>query len=331
MQPLMQILKNKFFHIVILISLPLWPLNTVPVQAEESRHASFEQAGIALEVQGSVSRQLEDFISAEVIRLRRHWIFKERLPSPVGILLDQKWEKSAGFSSPDLKTSKGYPAILINPQRVSTRQEWKRILAHEFSHLVHRQARPHETSWVIEGVGLLAEHLLSEQKLFHPGLAHSYRDPETSLIGDLNVLSPSYNGKDKLPQYGHLLQYFYYIHRLCGGDVLLHTLLFNESKSAGIEFIDRVLKALTQAKVTESEACSDFNTSFEKFQLARFKNDQHITDGFVRRSLIPTAVRTTARKLTLPYSATAYYKPDHGCAQGDHLWGERKCIRIRFE
>lgn len=251
--------------------------------------------------------------------------FASRIPAQWGILLDGTWTQSSGFFSDQLKTPEGAPAILLSPSAILGTGSAESLLAHELTHLVHQGNRPQEESWVREGVALLAEWTVT--KRYSPALTEAFARPETSLTAPLDPRHLDYADVSKrTAQYGHILQYFIYIYRLCGKQALLDTLLTSPSPKSGIAFLDEVLPSMKSA----SPACANFKDSFRLFSLARFQQDVANPENYVLISGLSSVVRAQAPDSLPPYSSSAYSLQDGAhCAAQDIAWGTSRCIRIQ--
>jgi hypothetical protein len=246
-------------------------------------------------------------------------------PIKFGVIIDGNWSGSSGFYSPDLQTPDGEPAFLLAPESATLGADAiSALVSHELTHLIHSKIRPSEETWLREGAALLAEYVVTGR--LNPIFAVGFKDPESSLIGELHPISRDYFG----PQHGHLLQYFYYLYRLCGREVLLKYILFSNSDKKGVQFLDQALRDLTKQNSTDI-ICSDFKTSFVAFEVARFTQSPYTSNGFVTA----TTNRATIRSLTPvsnepmePYSAFAYPKP---CLLRSDISFDRGCIRIRID
>jgi hypothetical protein len=316
---------------------------------------------------------LAPFFEEQIPILKNHWLFNDKsmdgkFPEQWAIRLDTTWSLSEGFwsptlTSPDSKKITNFdqthnvnqvPAIILNPVSLFENHSATSLLIHEMAHLAHYQYRPHEESWVREGVALLAEHVLNQyvqaqamkskaqkkQITFRPVYFNSvYQDgfitPETSLIQvtDLKNLSAESQSLRR-GQYGHLLQYFHYLYRLCGGEDFFKDLVKSSSQLKGIEFLDFLLKNLFEKKSSLKSAhpiCSSFKDSFKAFEIARFKQDFSEPSRFLYPTSWTATIRSTPQELP-SYSAMAYdLKEGESCPSRDIEWGSSRCIRIRFE
>jgi hypothetical protein len=272
--------------------------------------------------------------------LYSHPLLSARLPREFALLIDGEWKLSAGYWSPALKGPSGESALLVTPQALLFHAQNKNLIAHELVHLVHYNRRPHEENWVQEGVALLAEYLISGT--YNSALREAFAEPETSLVASLNPHSLSQlqplshpqshdksleNSRSRAAQYGHLLQYFYYLYTNCGAAPLLTQLLDSDSKASGIAFLDEVLRSLNP----KSEVCANFAASFRAFSLARFLQSPYARTDNIMVTSLRSQVRDQARALP-PYSAGAYQlNAGAKCAPSDYAWGSSRCIRIRLE
>lgn len=269
-----------------------------------------------------------------------HPLFRARLPSSWGVLVDPAWTKTSGFWSDSLVTPSGDPAILLNPEAALDPRLGQSLLVHELTHLVHHRYRPYEENWVREGVALLAETVVTGY--FYPGLSAGFEEPETSLIASTDpTRRESAYSAEQSNQYGHLIQFFYYLYRVCGQKPLLDTLLTHGSPETGIAFIDQALNVAADASenVASEPACRNFDSVFRAFQIARFVGDASEPTGYVVAGSGQQAkVRDKAPAKLLPYSAAAYLTSGKCSRPGEIPWpeesgfdGKRRCIRIRLK
>jgi hypothetical protein len=247
------------------------------------------------------------------------------------------WTQTSGFWSDTLSTPEKEPAILINPDAAIDARLSDSLIAHEATHLVHHRYRPHEENWMREGMALLAEYIVTGY--FYPGLSSGFESPETSLVASTDpTLIESAYGDEQGSQYGHMLQFFYYLYRVCGRETLFDTLLTDPSEATGIEFVGHALAQTRKnnAEIASDPACAGFESAFRAFEVARFVADASRPSTYVVAGLgHQGAVRDKPRKLP-PYSAMAYElrvgkKPLKACAAGDIPWGDSRCIRVRLK
>jgi len=265
--------------------------------------------------------------------------FKDRLPEKFGIIVDGAWTKSAGYFSSDLKTidpktQNSLPAILLEPRALDQNQTLA-LTTHELTHLINNQLRPQSNqeseSWIKEGIAMMAEWIVTGEygtAQMNPSINQAFKTPETSLIAPLDPNHEDYkNTQIRTAQYGHILQYFLYVYRLCGKTAVLEKLMSSPSPKTGVELMDEVLKSMNAPSI----ACKSFHDSFIRFSLARFKQDIAEED-YVYRTAAESTVREKAIDLP-PYSSEAYQlNPDSkqkSCLKGEYKWGSSICIRIR--
>lgn len=190
-----------------------------------------------------------------------------------------------------------------------------------------------------EGIALLAEYWITGH--LNPAMEMGFRHPETSLVNSLDPChGDSRTEAERLAQYGHLLQFFYYLHRLCGGAELFKELAFSvETGVFGVEFLRQALaQGFGQSRPGVHPVCRDFTTVFTAFQKARFAPDLSEPHTYVLGYRHRGAIRSERRDLP-PYSAGAYRSPREGsernsvkCREGDlELAGGAVCLQVRFE
>ncbi len=257
-------------------------------------------------------------------------------PERFSILIDGNWKGSSGFSSPELVAPDGSPAILIRPEAAVDPSSFY-LVVHELTHQIHYKTRPHEEAWLREGVALLAEYVLTGK--LNPIIREGFRNPESSLTAALDPSKSDYFGS----QHGHLIQYFYYLYRLCGQNAFFSKLLTSPSSSTGIAFLDETLRGLSSSSEIDP-ICSDFNTSFRAFEIARFSQAPYPKNAYVIMTSDRASVRRMPRDLP-PYSAMAYFpsqivhsdrigqfgKVGSGCIRDSDVRIEDRCVRIRME
>lgn len=254
-------------------------------------------------------------------------LFKNRLPLRWGILIDQHWDKSEGYFSPDLVTQEGHPAILLEKNAILNPQNRKRLLVHEMAHLLHHQFRPAEENWVKEGLSLLLEYVVNGA--FNRSILNAFSNPETSLTQDLDMDLAT---EAKLSQYGELTLYFYYMWRLCGKNDLLHELLTSSSELKGIEFIDYILKTFSGNEAVRTDAvCSSFEKSFVSFQIAKFFPNPAPPSRYI---LIGNfSARILDAPVTLkPFSAQAFRISEQHptCVDGTTQFRKDTCFQVKL-
>jgi hypothetical protein len=249
-------------------------------------------------------------------------------PSKFSVLIDGEWTGSSGYSEPNLKAPDGSLAFLIRPEAVLDPSAYN-LAVHELIHLIHYNTRPHEEAWLREGIALLSEYIFTGK--LNPILREGFKTPETSLIAPLDPTQSDYFG----PQHGHLIQYFYYLYRLCGREALFSSLLSSPSPARGIEFLDETLRKLS-SEMNLDPVCADFKTTFTAFETARFAQSPFPKSAYVLMGKDRGVVRDVARDVP-PYSATAYRRSNQvtptrsGCAQARDIPIEGACVRIRMK
>lgn len=258
---------------------------------------------------------------------------KDRLPKELGVLIDAEWKKTAGYWAADLKTPSGLLAVLVTPQVFTNPSERLRMLSHEFTHLAHYKINPKEEGWVREGLAMLVEHQVTG--FLNPVLLAAKELPETSLTESHDPGAPDYVKQEaNRAQYGHVLEYFYYLYRLCGAERFIEA-VFNQAETSGVSTIDAALTIATANVTIAPRECSDFKTSFTAFSKARFMQSTSKPANYVWLTSLRAKIRDSANDLPHPfprYSSGAYrLKPGvKDCEKGDHAWGEERCIRVRF-
>jgi hypothetical protein len=287
---------------------------------------------------GLITSQLMD----QVRELEGHWLFEGELPEKFSVLLDGTFTRAAAYWDDTLTAPDGSPAILLTPAAALDISRSDNLLTHEITHHLHHRYRKWEKFWVREGLALLAEKIVTSH--FHPSLEEGFLAPESSLTEDMNPRTtqepdksiPEYQMNSKRGRtYGHLLQYFYFIYRLCGKDQLFSTLLKSQAPTSGVDFVDGTLKLMraTSPKIAGEVACSGFKESFLQFQKARFSQSPIRPNTWVTANDMKATVRKEPMVLTQPYSATAYeVAPPTGCARKeDILLNPMLCLRVRME
>ncbi|MBI3019009.1 MAG: hypothetical protein HYY61_03880 [Deltaproteobacteria bacterium] len=201
------------------------------------------------------------------------------------------------------------------------------------THLLHHEFRPLEENWIKEGVALLAEYIITGY--FNRVLMNGFLDPTTSLISEIDVHENQNKDKTKtLAQYGHILQYFFYIYRLCGKEELFNLLFTSDSKNIGIAFVDEVLKKMDQNnEIKTNPVCSSFEKSFIEFQKARFfpkptPESSYVIPGNFQAQIQEQKVATLA-----PYSAQVFrfFPQNPTCEQGTTLFDKNICFQIQLK
>lgn len=293
--------------------------------AEESNVAIYFNEGTA------ENPLLVQSLKEEVRMILSSPLFQSRLPLRWGILIDQHWDKSEGYFSPDLVTKEGDPAILLQHNAILNPQNRKRLLVHEMAHLLHHQFRPDEENWVKEGLALLLEYVVNGA--FNRSILNAFSNPETSLTQDLDMDLAT---EEKLSQYGELTLYFYYIWRLCGKNDLLHELLTSSSELKGIEFIDYILRYILKT-FSENEAvrtdaiCSSFEKSFVSFQIAKFFPNPTPPSRYILIGNFSARISDAPVELK-PFSAQAFRLSEQHptCANGTTQFRKDTCFQIRL-
>ncbi len=326
-----KIAKNKAIYTAFL----LYSITSNPIQCwAQSSDFSYTQITeqVVLETKNVESTNFVSILGDAIQKILVSPWFKDRLPEKFGIIVDGAWTKSAGYYSTSLKTQDGFPAILLEPKELDQYRTLP-LLTHELTHLLHTHLRPQsdvkEESWIREGISMMAEWLVTGEyglRKMNPSLNQAFKTPETSLIEPLDPNHESYqNVQKRTAQYGHILQYFLYIYRLCGKTELLNQLITSPSDKTGTALVDEVLKNLLHS----SKACTSFKESFRMFSIARFKQDIAEED-YVYRTGANSEVRDAPMNLP-PYSSGAYRLPSgKKCLAGEEPWGTSACIRIRF-
>ncbi len=271
--------------------------------------------------------------------LSKHFLFHETLPQPLSVIVDGNWKKSSGYWSNQLRAPDNSQALLMTPASILDPNQNLKLFSHELMHLLHYQFRPHEHAWIKEGLALLTEYLVTGY--FNSVLEEGFKNPTTSLIHFKNLDEMDFQIQNELSQYGHVLQYFYFLYRLCGPEHLqdvkatkynerfIEEILKSKSSLAGIEFLDEVLRNTQNT----NPVCENFDKSFTAFEVARFKKNIMKPDGYILISSHRASLQASPGFDLPPYSAGAYILPlqQDGCQKNEIPWGERKCIRIRKE
>jgi hypothetical protein len=154
--------------------------------------------------------------------------------------------------------------IWINLQ-AALRSEGKRLLAHEYFHVVHRDSNPQEESWVREGLAQLFEYLIL-------GSLHS-QNVDAALENTWMPFWYQYDGqkKDSSAQYGLHLLYFYYLYEQCGKDILFWRLVQGWDKGTTLTGEANITAQLASMH-SRREQCQDFRSSLIHFLVARIHN-----------------------------------------------------------
>lgn len=269
-------------------------------------------------------------LSKKLDLIFKHALFKDRVPSKMAILIDDSWTGASGYWSPSLKSPDGDAAVLFKSKAVlSDNQGWS-ILVHELTHLVHHAHRPHEKNWVREGIALMAEFFVTG--VYNPVLASGFSEPETSLVGEVDPSLTEDDPKNsRVALYGHILQYFIYLNRLCGGSALYQELFFSKSKASGVEFIDETLRKMAKLSKSSNVVCGNFESSFRAFERARFEQNMLFENQYVLRSGFQASVRDEPLSLP-PFSAMAYLMDKSNiCHKNDQLIKRGVCLKLRLE
>jgi len=278
---------------------------------------------------------------------------KKWMPSEVGILVDPQWKGSAGFWSRSLSTSQGVPAIVLPMRVFSNELSLTTMLAHELTHLIegHRSDLPLSSSWWSEGTAMLAERAITGKT--SSAWMSGWETPERGLFEELGfsaieLREGKANVTDKLPAYGHVLQFMTYVDRVCFGGKLVESYFKRLSSGAGIRdgeglsglFLDygSPIHAAQGAGL-----CGDFKRLFSAFQKARFLQAMHKPLEFV----VPTTGRALIRPAGAkppqglpPYSATAHFlgAGQTSCGPGEELLelpdavdSQRFCLKVRLK
>lgn len=320
-----------FLHFA-LISLPL--LNPAHAVDEDWHGESVSLGAVKFEILFRQAggrereRQLGQNLMQSLKRIMEFPVFQKNLPEEVGLLVDGCWTKTSGYWSSALLSPRGNPSVLTTPDTAANVVRSQKLLAHELTHLTHHRLRPQEDAWVREGVAMLAEHAATG---FHnSSLLAGFGTTATSLVRTKDAGAEEEHGAGvDAAQYGHVLQYFLYIRRLCGGEALFTRLLSSPSRKRGLEFVDEVLKAADSG----SPVCAGFRESFIAFEKARFVNSPLTPESYVVPGLVRGAELSTEKTKLPPYSAAAYARGPEtaACPRGEIPWGDRRCIRVRLE
>lgn len=266
--------------------------------------------------------------------LKINWL-QTLLPEKWGVFVSSKWTASAGYSSPQTKLQNGFPAVLLSQTEITT-DSILSLLSHEVTHLIQYRHRPlvdiesEKEKWVREGLAMItswrvsAEYNIPQQ---HSSITAGFEFPETSLISVSDPSEPDYSDVGpRMAQYGHILQYFYYIYNNCGGWKLMNALLTSNSKNIGLQLVDETLGTLNST----NETCSNFKSSFKAFSIARFK--QGLEPG---ESVYIYSGETTLREQPYsnlpPYSSSAYKLKEGKKCRADETHVYNYCVMIRYE
>ncbi len=294
------------------------------------------QPQVTIEYRNVLHKDKSELLSANLAKVRASPWFNNRLPLSFGMILDGNFTASEGYYSPllityDLKTGLAVPAILFSDTLFSATRSLQ-LMAHELTHLMQAHLWPQsgsiENSWLREGLALMAEWMISTEQGYpghNPALMEAFRFPETSLVAPLTPEQETYKDvRVRTAEYGHILQYFIYIYRLCGGKKLLEELLAPSSLKTGLALLDEALPL----QHTGYAACANFHESFVAFSLARFHQGTAPED-YVYVTALESPIRESPVDLP-PYSSTVYRRtPNQKCALHDWEWGTSRCIRIR--
>lgn len=302
-----------------------------PINAEDFKKiGDFDHGTIWLRGYNDDPKTLLQNLQSKLPVVLNHAIFKSKIPQHWDILLDGEWKKSPGYWANDLKSPDGNPALLFTPSTLF-RDSGLALIAHELTHMIHHQYRPAEEAWIREGAALLAEYLVTGY--FNPSMELAFTSPETSLIADFDPEASAAKEVFQVnAQYGHVLLYFYYLHRVCGNPrmpkTFFNALLTIDSSQVGMNFMDVFLKSLVGDNPIKPY-CQDFKNSFMAFETARFMNDPNKDFTYVLITRLKPAVRETAPNLP-PYSAGAYKRATPSCP-GEEISWDLNCIRIRLK
>ena len=235
-----------------------------------------------------------------------------------------------GFYNPDIRDPSGRSVIFFSKSEFlyANSANRKTMIAHELSHFVQHQVRPHEELWLEEGTALLAGHLASG--FFNSAFFHAFDNPEVSLTEILPVEAWNPDNKNQLlSQYGQLYQYFYYLYRLCGEERFLKELLTSSFKAKGVAFLDEILPKTGKGV----EVCQGFEVSFKAFQRARFfpqvlPDSAYLFEGYEKARYLKQPLKLP------PYSAQVYPSNEGACASASHRKVEKVgffCLDIRLK
>jgi len=161
-------------------------------------------------------------------------------------------------------------------------------------------------------------------------ISKGFSFPETSLTQLVSVHQwGSENNSYVRAQYGHILQFFYYLQKHCGGREIFFELLENPSEKTGVDFIEEVLHGFSNL----SPVCQDFDVLFQNFQKARFFPDIYPKTSYLIRSRFRGRVQSEPLESMKPYSAQAHPLRDEEKCSGEAVRFEHRlyCLQVRFE
>ncbi|MDW8191015.1 MAG: hypothetical protein RMK80_08565 [Pseudobdellovibrionaceae bacterium] len=145
--------------------------------------------------------------------------------------------------------------------------DFQRLFAHEFLHIVHYLLNPKEEQWIREGLAQYFEYRVTGFKS-NILIKHAMEHPSSSPTQGFRHISSQidYSG------YGNSLLYFSYLIRQCGYDSLFWMLVEggseDDSPLQGLRLIDRALKKQN----ISSPPCQSAQSSLIYFQLAKIHN-----------------------------------------------------------
>lgn len=318
----------EFIELLLLAGILITPITLTQANANDMDFSyTILPSGVSVGLRTTQDvRTILTVLDDDLTNTLSHPLLRNRLPEGFGVLVDGLWKNSSGFFSDTLRTSEGAQAILFSPTALLDRDRSRALIVHELTHLAHHRLRPQEESWIREGVALLAEWIVTRK--YNPALSEAFLNPETSLIASLDPTHQDYADTAKRgAQYGHLLQYFVYIYRLCGGDALMEKLVTSPSRKTGTAFMDEVLRSST----SRSESCASFERSFRAFSIARMKQDTLNPESYILITRLQSTIRDERRDLP-PYSSSVVrLKEGQTCQSGETPWGKSRCIRVRAE
>jgi len=334
MQSIIILYKNKQFHIVIIcigLLLQLFIRNEV---LAKNVNSSYKVGEISIHFRGAnadnetENTRLIQGLNSSLKTVLSSSIFSSNILPAWGIIIDGSFTESEGYFSSELKTPAGLPAILLQRNALINEAGQTRLIAHELFHLMHFQKRPKEADWVQEGLAQLTEYLVTGN--FNRSLLSAFTSPETSLTEGFAFHDREQNSKNQtLAQYGHALQYFYYLYRLCGKNELYEILVNSSSQKNGVNFIDEQLKILAHTK-TLDPICTSFEKSFVAFEHARFFPKVAPSSSYIISADMAATVRPKPNAIPLPpFSARAFkLQNEQNCSPGIIIDGD--CFEIRL-
>jgi hypothetical protein len=149
----------------------------------------------------------------------------------------------------------GRLTIAINESLLES-ADLKRVVAHEFFHLVHFLVNPNEEAWIREGLALLYEYEVLNEYNANAREA-ALLDSTTPLIGDYNIKNISNE------QYGHNFLFFYFLKNKCQKKNLLWELALGFQDKKGQDLVDFILA---------NTPCKNFKNAALIFEIARAHN-----------------------------------------------------------